>query len=690
MIACPKESLWRALCEAIERPHWAADPRFATFADRGRNRGELTRELDLVLRRRSAAEWLEVMAAARVPCAPINDIAAALREPQAVVRDAVGSCPHPRLGEVRQVRTPFRLPGVDREIRPAPALGEDNEAPVGDGSRRRFCITIPETFVRAGFWDGKEQSRDRSRARAAARLVPIDVRDTSLRARGRRPLRPQPGARLDPSLPGAGGGFGRRLPSPAEGRLDACTYRGHGAVLAMGAPADRAFGEILGRGNGLCGGKGGSMHLTDVGVGAIGSFAIVGGHLPIACGTAFAASYRSSDAVSLCFFGDGAVNIGAFHEALNLAAIWKLPVVFVCENNLYGEYSPLAATTPIERLADRADAYGMRKAAHRRQRRRRDARGDRRRGRRGSGRRGTDPDRGAHLPPQGPLSLRPGRLPAGRRARALARARPPARHRQRPRSRRRRSRAARADRRAEADREMAAALERALAWDAARPRDPARPRLGRDDRGGARSTATVTYREAIQRALTDAMEADADVFLLGEDVGAAGGAFKLTEGLFERFGPERVRDTPISEQAIVGVAIGAADRRSASGRGDHVLRLRRGLLRRARQRAAEVPLHDRRPGHRSGDDPDVQRRRRLRRPALAAGRELVPQRGRAEDRAPLDAREHVRAAARRRSRTPTRCSSSSTAASSSRRESSRRTRRRCDWGPQSSSVAAST
>jgi acetoin:2,6-dichlorophenolindophenol oxidoreductase subunit alpha len=147
-----------------------------------------------------------------------------------------------------------------------------------------------------------------------------------------------------------------------DGDSMACTYRGHGAVLAMGAPADRAFGEILGRDQGLCGGKGGSMHLTDVSVGAIGSFAIIGGHLPICCGTAFAARYRASDATTLCFFGDGTTNIGAFHESLNLAAVWKLPVVFLIENNLYGEYSPLAATTPIERLADRADSYGMRKA----------------------------------------------------------------------------------------------------------------------------------------------------------------------------------------------------------------------------------------------------------------------------------------------------------------------------------------
>lgn len=147
-----------------------------------------------------------------------------------------------------------------------------------------------------------------------------------------------------------------------KGDTMTCTYRGHAATLAMGAPLDRSFGEILGKANGLCGGKGGSMHLTDVGVGAMGAFAIVGGHLPIAAGLGFAARYRRTGAVSVCFFGDGSTNIGAFHETLNLAAIWRLPVVFVCENNLYGEYSPIATTTPIERLADRADAYAMAKA----------------------------------------------------------------------------------------------------------------------------------------------------------------------------------------------------------------------------------------------------------------------------------------------------------------------------------------
>jgi pyruvate dehydrogenase E1 component alpha subunit len=139
-----------------------------------------------------------------------------------------------------------------------------------------------------------------------------------------------------------------------------CTYRGHGAVLAMGAPLDRAMAEILGKADGLCAGKGGSMHLTDVGIGALGSFAIVGAHLPFACGTALAAQTLATGSVSLCFFGDGSTNIGAFHEAMNLASLWKLGIVFVCENNLYGEYSPIATTTPVERLVDRAAAYAMR------------------------------------------------------------------------------------------------------------------------------------------------------------------------------------------------------------------------------------------------------------------------------------------------------------------------------------------
>jgi len=139
-----------------------------------------------------------------------------------------------------------------------------------------------------------------------------------------------------------------------------CTYRGHGHTLARGASMAAAMAELLGRGNGMLHGKGGSMHLTDVTHGAMGSYAIVGAHLPIAAGAAWSAQVRKSGQVAVCFFGDGTTNIGAFHEALNLAVIWKLPVVFVCENNQYMEYTPIRSVTAVEHpAADRASAYGL-------------------------------------------------------------------------------------------------------------------------------------------------------------------------------------------------------------------------------------------------------------------------------------------------------------------------------------------
>ena len=139
-----------------------------------------------------------------------------------------------------------------------------------------------------------------------------------------------------------------------------CTYRGHAHTLARGASMEGVLGELMGRQCGLLGGKGGSMHLTDVAKGAMGSYAIIGAHLPIAAGAAWSAQYRGTKQVSVCFFGDGTTNIGAFHEALNFAVVWKLPVVFVCENNLYMEYTPIASVTAVPRpAADRAAAYGL-------------------------------------------------------------------------------------------------------------------------------------------------------------------------------------------------------------------------------------------------------------------------------------------------------------------------------------------
>ena len=138
------------------------------------------------------------------------------------------------------------------------------------------------------------------------------------------------------------------------------TYRGHHHALVRGAPPDAVMLELLGRAGGICRGKGGSMHITSVEHGYWGSHAIIGAHLPIAVGLAWANKLRANDRVTACFFGDGATNIGAFHEALNLAAVWHLPVIFVCENNGYMEYTPIESVTPVARpAADRAAAYGL-------------------------------------------------------------------------------------------------------------------------------------------------------------------------------------------------------------------------------------------------------------------------------------------------------------------------------------------
>jgi TPP-dependent pyruvate/acetoin dehydrogenase alpha subunit len=144
------------------------------------------------------------------------------------------------------------------------------------------------------------------------------------------------------------------------GDLSFCTYRGHAHTLARGVPVEKVLGELMQRDNGLMRGKGGSMHLTSAEHGVMGSYAIIGAHLPIACGAAWRAQYKGAKDVSVCFFGDGTCNIGAFHEALNFAAVWKLPVIFVCENNLYMEYTPIGDVTAVEHpAADRASAYGL-------------------------------------------------------------------------------------------------------------------------------------------------------------------------------------------------------------------------------------------------------------------------------------------------------------------------------------------
>ena len=137
------------------------------------------------------------------------------------------------------------------------------------------------------------------------------------------------------------------------------THRGHGHLVAKGGDLNRMMAELMGKATGYCGGKGGSMHVCDLDLNMLGANGIVGGGVPIAVGAGFANKYRGNDTVSVAFFGDGTTNIGAFHEAANMAAALRLPVLFVCENNEYAEYTPRERTMAIKDVAERAAAYGM-------------------------------------------------------------------------------------------------------------------------------------------------------------------------------------------------------------------------------------------------------------------------------------------------------------------------------------------
>ena len=333
-----------------------------------------------------------------------------------------------------------------------------------------------------------------------------------------------------------------------------CTYRGHVHTLLRGAPMGALMAELLGRATGICGGKGGSMHLTSVEHGAMGSYAIVGAHMPIAAGAAWAAQERETGQVVVCFFGDGTTNIGAFHEALNMAVVWKLPVVFVCENNLYMEYTPIGEVTAVEHpAADRASAYGLESiivdgndadAVHATAMRVVD------RARSGGGPSLVEAKTYRH---GGHSRADPAKYRPEAEVKAWLARDPIPTYRER----------------LLADGVESATLDEieASRVGVGRSRDGggqggAVPRcLPAHDRALGRRrlhVAELTYREAVARGIAQEMERDPTVYFLGEDVAAAGGVFKTTEGLLERFGPRRVRDTPISEQAIIGAVMGAA------------------------------------------------------------------------------------------------------------------------------------
>ncbi|WP_067464351.1 alpha-ketoacid dehydrogenase subunit alpha/beta [Actinomadura macra] len=332
------------------------------------------------------------------------------------------------------------------------------------------------------------------------------------------------------------------------------THRGHGHCLAKGGDPRRMFAELTGRVTGYCKGRAGSMHIADPGSGILGATAIVGGGLPIAVGAAWSAQVRGSDDVAVAFFGDGAVAEGTFHESLNLAALWRLPVVFVCENNQYAELTPTDLHLAAEpyRLAepygipgvrvDGNDALAVRAAAETAVERARSGAGPtllecvtyRTSGHyEGDPQRYRDRAEVEQWKRRDPLDrLRPA-LPEG-----LA---------------------------AEIDADTLTSLEAAAA---AALRDPeATPGDLLDDVYGEPQEPvpavtgpgrTIKYREAVAEALGEEMERDPAVVVFGEDVARAGGTFLATKGLLDRFGESRVRDTPISEGALIGAAVGAA------------------------------------------------------------------------------------------------------------------------------------
>ena len=346
------------------------------------------------------------------------------------------------------------------------------------------------------------------------------------------------------------------------------THRGHGHCIAKGCDLGGMVAELYGRETGLCAGRGGSMHIADFGRGMLGANAIVGGGISLATGAALAADVLGDGRVAVAFFGDGAANQGIFHESLNLAAIWRLPVIFVCENNGWAESTPVEYSTSVADIGSRAAAYGIPgvtvagedyEAVHA-------TAGEAvRRARAGEGPTLLEVKvariRGHYIGDHQQYRPRPERQEARRRDPVALLAE--------------RLGTDVAPFRAAVATEIDAAFESGPqgAWpDAATvERDVYAP-----DPPGPPPSATapptereITFLQAVNEALNQAMEADDSVITLGEDIaggaglggrheGAMGGTFGATRGLLGTFGAARVRDTPISEAGFVGAATGAA------------------------------------------------------------------------------------------------------------------------------------
>jgi 2-oxoisovalerate dehydrogenase E1 component len=348
-------------------------------------------------------------------------------------------------------------------------------------------------------------------------------------------------------------------------------HRGHGHFIAKGGDVFKIMAELHGREAGYSGGKGGTQHMAGVDVGFMGSNGITGGGMPIATGLGLALLRREKPNVAVCFFGDGAANQGSFHESLNMAAIWKLPVIFICENNGWGMSTPVKAVTSGPSIAHRGEAYGiLYKTID-----------------------GNDVEavvdhmRGAltmvmHGEAPTLLECRTWRLKGHSRAdQNLYRDKatdgewqkrdPIARFKQKllEKNKAKPEDFVRIETRVTAHiqdslkkcRELPPAKP-ASAFEKVYATVPALPPESFPSRRIAAVTMaefeTKPYWQAIQEAMAEAMDRDSRYFIFGEDVAEYGGCFKVTRGMVEKYGKDRIVNTPISEEAIVGVCVGAA------------------------------------------------------------------------------------------------------------------------------------
>ncbi len=339
-------------------------------------------------------------------------------------------------------------------------------------------------------------------------------------------------------------------------------HRGHGHCIAKGADTERMMAELFGRVTGYGHGLGGSMHIAALERGILGANGIVGAGIGIGTGAGLSAQIRGTDQVCISFFGDGAANEGIFHESLNLAALWKLPVIFLCENNQYGLSLGVGQASAVPQISARAPAYGIPgetidgndiaavmasvgTAVER-------------------ARAGNGPSLIECMTYRwGDHSMR-SNLPSYRLAEeeeAWRRDRDPIVHAEKLLSERQVGQSTLEEIRGRAENEIDTAVERAM--EAAEPtidvlpeavQKPAQPVVA----APASECRTISYVEAVREGLHQSMERDERVILLGEDVGRIGGLFQCTAGLYEAFGAERVRDTPISENAMINAAVGAA------------------------------------------------------------------------------------------------------------------------------------